>query len=176
MHGITIDGLFGSIMKIADEKATIMAPIDRKRVKKPTINFVGKDVRKSSSAKRDVRIPKNTMTEVVEEHSDIISATIKVLNALLCKYNGIPVLPSIPPGTVTAAANIIVMTSAAISAEEEVAVSFIDNCPSFTRFLWLIVNTSRGVRPSEFIQTRSWGLAMLSTFCSYPTKPSLIKL
>ncbi|KAL6289322.1 hypothetical protein ACE6H2_006832 [Prunus campanulata] len=44
-----------------------MEAMEIKSVDRPIIIFVGKDFRKSSSAYRDVRIPKNINTEVVEE-------------------------------------------------------------------------------------------------------------
>ena len=50
MTGSKIHDSPRSISKSAAEKAVIMAGIENKRVKRPIIIFVGKDLRKSSSA------------------------------------------------------------------------------------------------------------------------------
>ena len=50
MTGMTIHDCSHSIRKRAAEKAVIMAAIEKKRVERPIIIFVGKDLRKSSSA------------------------------------------------------------------------------------------------------------------------------
>ncbi|KAM1056366.1 hypothetical protein ACFX13_030524 [Malus domestica] len=65
------------------------------------------------------------ITEVVEENSEIASETINVVNTLLVKNVGRPVSPSFPPGTVIAAANMMV-TMRAPTTVQEVAISFID--------------------------------------------------
>lgn len=48
--GIAIHDCLGSIRKSAEEKAIIMEAMERKRVNRPNIIFLGKDLRKSSSA------------------------------------------------------------------------------------------------------------------------------
>ncbi|KAL6289338.1 hypothetical protein ACE6H2_006848 [Prunus campanulata] len=50
MIGITIHNCSWIIMKRAEEKATIMVAIEMNKVERPIIIFVGKDLRKSSSA------------------------------------------------------------------------------------------------------------------------------
>uniref|UniRef100_A0A2C9VJS2 Uncharacterized protein n=1 Tax=Manihot esculenta TaxID=3983 RepID=A0A2C9VJS2_MANES len=55
------------------------------------INLVGKDLRKSSSACRDIKIPKNINTDVEEEKRDTASAIIKTKNDFSCKKIGYPV-------------------------------------------------------------------------------------
>ncbi|KAG6628863.1 hypothetical protein CIPAW_14G042000 [Carya illinoinensis] len=77
MIGTTIKYFPLNMSKRAIEKAIIIVAIEKKRAKMPMIIFLGKDVRKSSSACRDVRIPKNIITEVEEENSERESATIK---------------------------------------------------------------------------------------------------
>ncbi|KAM2853231.1 hypothetical protein FF1_023842 [Malus domestica] len=111
-----------------------MVAIDKKRVKRPIIIFVGKDLLKSSSEKRDVRIPKNMIIEVVEEKSETASETINVVTTFLVKNVGRPVFSSFPPGTVNAAANIMV-TMRAPTTVQEVAVSFNDFSASFANSL-----------------------------------------
>ena len=81
--GITTSNLPFSIIMRAAQKVTIMAAMDKKSVERPKINLVGKDLRKSSSAYRDVRIPKNINTDVDEEKREIASATIKTVKNFL---------------------------------------------------------------------------------------------
>ncbi|KAK4593433.1 hypothetical protein RGQ29_017514 [Quercus rubra] len=50
MTGLKIHDCSCSIRKRAAEKAIIMAAIEKKRVERPIIIFLGKDSRKSSSA------------------------------------------------------------------------------------------------------------------------------
>ncbi|KAG6756949.1 hypothetical protein POTOM_037250 [Populus tomentosa] len=57
-------------------------------MERPMINLAGKDLRKSSSACRDVRIPKNINTNVDEEKREIASATIKTVEKLNQNGNG----------------------------------------------------------------------------------------
>lgn len=71
-------------------KVTIIVAIEKKRQERPTIIFVGKDLRKSSSLYRDVRIPKNINNEDVDANNDIASDTMKTMNEFPCKYIGIP--------------------------------------------------------------------------------------
>jgi phosphoribosylformylglycinamidine (FGAM) synthase PurS component len=75
---ITCNLPFNIIIRAA-QKVTIMAAIEKKSMERPMINLVGKDLRKSSSAYRDVRIPKNINTDVDEEKREIASATIKTV-------------------------------------------------------------------------------------------------
>ena len=70
-----------------------------------------------------MRIPKNINTEDAEENSDRASDTIKSLNNFLLKNIGKPVSWLLPPGTVKAAANIIVRIRTATTVQE-VDVSF----------------------------------------------------
>ena len=72
----------------AAQKVTIMAAMDKKSVERPKIKLVGKDLRKSSSAYRDVRIPKNINTDVDEEKREIASATIKTVKDFLFLKTG----------------------------------------------------------------------------------------
>ncbi|CAB4268871.1 unnamed protein product [Prunus armeniaca] len=95
-----------------------MEAMEIKSVERPIIIFVGKDVRKSSSAYRDVRIPKNINTEFVEEKSDIASETINTTNIFSSKNKGKPVPPLFPPGTVKAAANMMVIVRAPTIVQE----------------------------------------------------------
>lgn len=50
MMGITIHDWSRSMIKRAAEKAIIIVAIEKKRVERPIIIFLGKDSRKSSSA------------------------------------------------------------------------------------------------------------------------------
>ncbi|KAM1059634.1 hypothetical protein ACFX13_024928 [Malus domestica] len=88
-----------------------MVAIAKKRAARPIIIFVGKDFRKSSSAKRDVRIPRNVNVAVVEEKSDIASEIINSINNFSWLNVGKPVSP-FPPGIVITAANIMVIIRA----------------------------------------------------------------
>ena len=67
MTGLKIHDCSCSIRKRAAEKAVIMAAIEKKRVERSIIIFLGKDSRKSSSTYRDVRILINIKTEVGEK-------------------------------------------------------------------------------------------------------------
>jgi phosphoribosylformylglycinamidine (FGAM) synthase PurS component len=77
--GIIIFNLPSNIIIRAAQKVTVMVAIEKKSVERPIINLLGKDLRKSSSAYRDVRIPKNINTDVDEEKREIASATIKTV-------------------------------------------------------------------------------------------------
>jgi phosphoribosylformylglycinamidine (FGAM) synthase PurS component len=77
--GIITCNLPSNIIIRASQKVTIMVAMEKKSVERPIINFLGKDLRKSSSAYRDVRIPKNINTDVDEEKREIASATIKTV-------------------------------------------------------------------------------------------------
>jgi hypothetical protein len=79
-----------SIIKSVMPKVIIIVAIEKKRQERPTIIFVGKDLRKSSSLYRDVRIPKNINNEDVDANNDIASDTMKTMNEFPCKYIGIP--------------------------------------------------------------------------------------
>ncbi|KAF4388661.1 hypothetical protein G4B88_018938 [Cannabis sativa] len=58
-----------NIIKRAAQNAIVIVAIDMKSVRSPITNFVGNDLRKSSSAYLDVSIPKNINTEAVDEKS-----------------------------------------------------------------------------------------------------------
>ena len=171
MMGMKIHVCPCSIIKRAAEKAIIIVAIEKKRVERPMIIFLGKDSRKSSSAKRDVRIPKNIKTEVEEENRDRASDIIKSMNNFSCKNIGMPESWPLPPGTVKTAANIIVIMRAPATVQE-VDVSFIHCSPSFIKSLWLFVNNSLGVKPSLLIDSLILGGTMLST--SYSIELNLI--
>ena len=69
---------FSIIMREA-QKVTIMVAMDKKSVERLKINSVGTDLRKSFSAYRDVRLPKNINTDVDEEKGEITYTTIKTV-------------------------------------------------------------------------------------------------
>jgi phosphoribosylformylglycinamidine (FGAM) synthase PurS component len=77
--GIIICNFPSTIIIRAAQKVTIMVAMEKKSVERPIINLVGKDLWKSSSAYRDVRIPRNINTDVDEEKREIASATIKTV-------------------------------------------------------------------------------------------------
>ena len=94
----------------------------------PTINFNGKDLRKSFSAYREVRMYKNISVEVEEEKSAIPSDMTKMRNAVSFRNFGAPVLSAIPPGMLNAAENTTVVIMVATSMHE-FAVFFIHDSP-----------------------------------------------
>ena len=111
-------------------------------------------------------MPRNINTEVEEERRDSASHITKSVNTLLFKNIGKPVFESLPPGTVIAAANIMVIIRAPTTVQE-VAVSFIHFSPLSTNSLWVSVNNSRGVRPSSFVDSNKKGWTTLSTSYVY---------
>jgi hypothetical protein len=68
-----------------------MEQTERRRSTRASTNFKGKTLRKSCSAKRDVRIPMKTKTEEAEVKIDTASAMINILNIFSCKKMGVPV-------------------------------------------------------------------------------------
>jgi hypothetical protein len=110
------------------QKAIIIDAIEMNREVSPTINFKGRDLRKSFSAYREVRMNKNINIAVEEEKSATPSAMVKYRNAFSLKKFGIPVLSSVPPGMLNAAENTTVAIIVATS-KHEVAVSFIHFSP-----------------------------------------------
>lgn len=100
---------------------------------------------------------------MMEEKSERASETAKIMKDDSCKKFAIPRL-SLPPGTVNAAANITVIMSAATT-EQDVAVSFIHFCPSFTNSLCSLVKTSLGVCWFLFAASRKNGWTRFSTAC-----------
>ena len=131
MIGMTTRDFPGRIMKREAQKVIFMVAMERIRVERPTIIFLGKDLRKSSSAYRDVRMPRNINNEVEAESRDRASDIIKTIKTFSFKKVGKPKSWSLPPGTVIAAANIMVTIRAATTVQED-AVSFIHFSPSFT--------------------------------------------
>lgn len=164
--GITIHDRLGCIKKRAVEKVIIMVAIEKKRVASPTIIFVGKDLRKSCSSYRDVRIVKNINTDVDEENSDSVSDTMKIVNNFLSENIGKPVFGSLPPGTVKATANIIVIIRAPTTVQD-VAVVFIQSSPSFFISLWASVNSFVGLSSKSLTNVSNSGDKNFSTSCIY---------
>ena len=158
-----VDRPFSKIARAA-QKAIIMVAIEKKRVERPIISFVGNRVRNLFSAYCEVRIPKNINTEVVAEKSEMESDIMKTMNKSFPKNMGAPV-SSLPPGIVKAAENIMVTMSAATN-ELDAAISFIHFSPSFTKFACCSVNNSLGLFPSAFTRSLHIGGTMLSTSCS----------
>ena len=148
---------------MAAQKAIIMVAIEKKRVERPIISFVGNRVRNLFSAYCDVRIPRNINTDVVAEKSEMESDNMKTVNKSFPMNIGAP-FSLLPPGIVKAAANIMVTMRAATN-DPDVAVSFIHFSPSFTMFACCSVNNSLGFFPSAFIRSLHTGGTMLSTSC-----------
>ncbi|GMN69347.1 hypothetical protein TIFTF001_038398 [Ficus carica] len=61
----------GSIMRRPAQKAINIVAMEKKSVDNPRNNLVAKDTRKSYSSYLEVKIPKNTNTEAVEEKTAI---------------------------------------------------------------------------------------------------------
>ncbi|KAL0462810.1 UNVERIFIED_CONTAM: hypothetical protein Slati_0168600 [Sesamum latifolium] len=94
----------------AAPKDAIIVMMVKNKVVSPKINFVGKDLRKSFSAYRAVRIPKNINSNVDALNINSALETIKIKNGRGWDSNivGRPVLSFLlPPGTVNAVVNII---------------------------------------------------------------------
>lgn len=130
-----------SIIASAAQKATIMDTTEKRRKTRPESNFNGKLSRKSLSAKRDVRIQMNIITEVAEVKTDIESAMINTVNVMLFEKMGTPVFSSFPPGIVKAAANKIVVIRVP-TIENDLADCFAHFSPSITSSLCVSVNSS----------------------------------
>ena len=129
----------------AAPKEIIIVTIEKKRHAIPKTNLVGNDLRKSSSAYRAVRIPKNIKTEVDDVKRESPFATVNIMNGLLSVSNimGRPLISLLPPGTVKAVVNM----TAAIRVPTIIldpAVFFIHFSPSFARSLCSSVNKVAG--------------------------------
>ena len=113
MIGMTTHDFPGRIMKREAQKVIIIVAIERIRVERPTIIFLGKDLRKSSSAERGVRMQRNINNEVEAESRDRASYIIKTIKTFSFKKVGMPESCLLPPGTVIAVAIIMVTIRAA---------------------------------------------------------------
>ena len=113
-------------------------------------------------------MPRNINNEVEVESIDKVSDIIKAIQTFSFSFKkvGKPESCLLPPGTVIAAANIMVTIKAATTVQED-DVSFIHFSPSFTNSLWLSVNNSRGFLPFVFVHSKAEGRTMLSTSCIY---------
>ncbi|KAF5818828.1 hypothetical protein HanXRQr2_Chr02g0070531 [Helianthus annuus] len=72
-------------------KATIMAVVESNKEKSPMNNLFGKLNRKSFSAKRAVKIDKNTSNEVLDANREIASDIANIMNAGSFLNKGVPV-------------------------------------------------------------------------------------
>ena len=132
--GIDVKGSFAlKMMKKVDTKATIIKAIEKKSVLKPISNLKGRDLRKSSCAYREVRMPKNITIAMLDETKESASAIAKLTKIGSRWKIGMPLFWSSPPGNVSAEVNAIVATRAATT-KQEVAVVFIHFSPSFLSF------------------------------------------
>ncbi|KAL7591478.1 hypothetical protein Lser_V15G33250 [Lactuca serriola] len=130
-------------------KATIIAVVEINKAQIPISNRLGRLTRKSISAKRAVRMDKNTSNAVLDANSEIASDIAKIEKAMSFLNKGAPVVSLVPPGTVIAAANTIVVISAAVMLHDS-AVVFIHFSPSFTKFPCSLVNNISGVSLKMF--------------------------
>ncbi|CAN1225357.1 hypothetical protein LINGRAPRIM_LOCUS973 [Linum grandiflorum] len=111
-----------------------MVVIEMKRVRSPVRSLFGNEERKSSSAYLEVSMDRNIKMDVAEETRASASDMAKIKKDLVLRYSGLPVSWLFPPGTVNAAANIMVVMSVATTMHED-AVSFIHFSPSRASFL-----------------------------------------
>lgn len=108
---------------------------------------------------------KKIRMEVEAEMSAVTSDIENIRNGSLCKKLGSPVLLLLAPGMVNAAENIPV----AISVEttmQKFAVPFVQDSASFRSSLCSLVNSSLGVRPSEFFISMNDGCINFFTSCN----------
>nr|GLL49117.1 hypothetical protein CR513_04767 [Ipomoea trifida] len=105
------------IKEKATAKATNIPTIETKSVVSPTNNFNGNDTRKSSCRKREMRMDKNMMMEMIEQIIATASEIMKTVKLLRFMKTGVPVSP-LPPGTVKAAAKTMVAIKVATSMQE----------------------------------------------------------
>nr|GMC60930.1 GDSL esterase/lipase [Ipomoea batatas]GMD97595.1 GDSL esterase/lipase [Ipomoea batatas] len=101
----------------ATAKATNIPTIETKSVASPTNNFNGNETRKSSCRKREMRMDKNMMMEMIEQIIATASEIMKTVKLLRFMKIGVPVSP-LPPGTVKAAAKTMVAIKVATSMQE----------------------------------------------------------
>ena len=106
-------------------------------------------------------MPRNINNEVEAESRDKALDIIKIIKTFSFKKVGKPESCLLPPGTVIAAANIMVTIRAATTRQEE-AVPFIHFSPSFTNSLWLSVKNSQGLLPFLFVHSNMKGWTTLS--------------
>jgi len=104
-------------------------------------------------------------TEVEDVKRDTASAMINKVNIWSRKKMGTPVSWLFPPGTVKAAANMIVIIRVPTRVKE-LAVSLAHFSPAFTISAWLSLNISRGFLPSPFFSSLHLGCTISSTTCT----------
>lgn len=95
-------------------KAATMNVADMNKVAKALNNLRCKCKAKSFSPKGEVKIDKNNNKEVADVNIDKASDTANKVNIMFPANCGIP-RSSFPPGTVIAAANVIVVNSVAVT-------------------------------------------------------------
>ncbi|KEH33976.1 hypothetical protein MTR_3g456110 [Medicago truncatula] len=95
---------------------------------------------------------KSFIREAIEQKKAIASDTINTVNLLCSKNIGIPFSWLLPPGTVIAAAKVIVAIRVATNIQA-FDLSFIQLFPSSTNGLCSSMNTSRAVLPFLFLTT-----------------------
>nr|GME06644.1 hypothetical protein CFOL_v3_16302 [Ipomoea batatas] len=132
--------------------------MEKNKVKRPMINLLGRAYRKSSSAKREVRMDKKTSKEVVDVKREAAFEKANIVKALWLEKIGRPFSPLLPPGTVMAAAKTTV-TMRAAAIVHEFAVSFIHFSPASFNNLCSSVNTILGVLPSLFRYDKKYGVS-----------------
>ena len=120
-------------MKNVAQKTTIIAAIEKNRVKIPRTNFMGNVQRKSSSANRAVRIDKKVIIEHEEHTRDMGSNMENIMNETFLTKFGDPVSSLRPPGTVKAAAKTTVAIRVATIMHDS-AVFFIHSSPFTNKF------------------------------------------
>lgn len=131
-------------------KARTIEMMDTNNASSPIISFDGNLVRKSSSAYREVRIDKNITIDVTDEKRATEFDKINMSNHNFFLNLGKPIVSSLPPGTVKAAAKTTVAISVATSIHDD-AVSFIHLSPSMRKLLCSLVNRSCATSPSMFL-------------------------
>ncbi|KAI6681746.1 hypothetical protein NL676_035627 [Syzygium grande] len=128
-------------------KATSMKAKERKRKQRPVMIFLGNDSTKSCGSYRDVKMARNSKMAIMEENKPNASETAKTRRESYPNNNGTPVLLSLPPGTVKAAANNTVAIRVETSIQE-FAVSFTHFSPFSSNSLWFSTNIFQYVFPS----------------------------
>ena len=137
-------------------KAAIMKTADMNKVAKALNILRCKWEVKSFSSKGEVKMDKNNNKEVADVNMDNASDSANKLNIMSPANIGVPSLSSFPPGTVIAAAKVIVVNSVAVTSPE-FAVSFNHFSPCLANSLCSLENTISAVSPTLFFSSMHRG-------------------
>lgn len=154
-----------STKKCAAQKETSIEAMDMKSELKPRRSFSGKLLRKSLTFFREVSMARNIINAVMEKQSAASDVMANNSNAGWPSKVGLPVLSSLPPGTVLDVAKATPAMRAATK-EHDSEVSLSQLLLSLRSFLCSSEKISVGVFPCSLSRRRKCFGAKLLTYCS----------